>query len=417
MKAYPLSAFDSIPTTKATLVAGVSLDELPSIDEVEKLASWTEEMVERFSRDGDFFAIQPDGTKEDRSAAMAAFTYLAAEKGWSDEQLMVALLDIDERWGKYKGRRDQQKRLLDFISRARQKIGYNPVTDIDLSHLLRQPDPSVVDESGNGALVYGAQDFIDTEFHIEWMLDGLLPVGGFGLIVGTPGVGKTQFGIQLSSYLALGLDRFLRWEGTLGAKKTLFLSMEMGKAPLNHFMSQIANTYEDRALWNKNFLVAPFGTPIPIDTKEGQAFINTLMDEHMPDVLLIDSLQRSISKEMNDELSMKSLIHYLAVLRDKYKCAVVMIHHNRKKPNDNARKELDLDDMYGSRILSADADFVLGLVKLNPNLIGVSTLKNRLGPELESFEAARDSNLHFTVASEEMVNGLMTTLDKKGVGI
>lgn len=398
---YTLDAFDLVPSAKAQVQANLQLDALPTLEQVKTLARWTEDMLTRFDRDAEFFAPQADGRKEDRSAALAAFSYLAAENGWSDEQIMAALYDMDDRWGKYVARRDRDKRLIDFVNRARQKVGYDPVTDIDLSSLLQQNDPSVEEETP-GKLIYGAQEFVDLEFKVEWLLEGLLAQNGFGLFTGYPGVGKTQFLLQLGSTLALGQEHFLKWRSDGATKKVLLLSLEMGKAPLNLFMGQIARAYEDRDRWNRNLLVAPFGTPVPLDTKEGQAFLNALMDEHMPDVLLIDSLQKISSKELTDELAVKSLIHYLSVVRDKYKTSIVVVHHNRKKPNDGQKKSVELSDVYGSTYLTTDVDFVLSLKLLNPQLIGVDMLKNRLGPTLDSFEMYRDENLHFGLDFENL---------------
>lgn len=404
MKSYTLDDFDSVPSSKEVVTAKVLVGELPDIETVKALATWTEEMVERFNRERSWFTPETG----DRSSAMGAFAYLGAEKNWTDEQIMAALYDMDNRWGKYVERRDRDKRLIDFLNRARQKIGYMPVIDIDLSRFLKSPEPAVAGEP-ESKMVYGAQEFVDMEFKIEWLLEGLLSQGGFGFITGYPGTGKTQFCLQLASYLALGTDKFLKWDNVASSKKVLFLSLEMGKSPLNLFMGQIIKAYPDRKTLNKNLLLAPFGVPIPLDTKDGQAFLNNLLDEYMPDIIVIDSLQKVISKELTDELAVKALVHYLSMVREKYKTSMLVVHHNRKKANDGQKKMVELSDVYGSTYLTTDVDFVLSLKKLNPNLLGVDMLKNRLGPDIDPFEISRDANLHFEL---DMVN-LSTQFGKK----
>lgn len=397
MKSYKIEDFDQVPSAKEIVTGKVLLGELPDMESVKTLAKWTEEMVERFGRDREYFNEE----NGDRSSAMSAFAYLCAENNWTDEQIMTALYDMDDRWGKYLNRRDRDKRLIDFVNRARQKIGYNPVIDIDLSRLLTSPDPSLASEV-ESKLVYGAQEFVDMEFKIDWLLAGLFSQGGFGFITGYPGTGKTQFCLQMASYLALGKEKFLKWDNLGGTKKVLFLSLEMGKNPLNLFMGQIIKSYPDRRTLNRNLLLAPFGTPLPLDTKEGQAFLNNLLDEYMPDVLVIDSLQKVISKELTDELAVKSLIHYLSTVRERYKTSMLVVHHNRKKPNDGQKKSVELSDVYGSTYLTTDVDFVLSLKTLNPALLGVDQLKNRLGPTLDTFEISRDENLHFSLDLENI---------------
>ena len=397
--AYSLSDFDGVPSTKEIALERVDLNALPSMDSVRMQAKWTADMSELFNRDAAFFA-PPD--KQDRSAALARLAYSGAENGWADEQIATMLYDADSRWEKYTGRKDTTRNniMLNFIQRAREKHGYTQLGDIDLSKFTKAADPT--DPSSVAEpLIYGFQDFVESEFKIDWILNGLLALGGFGYVLGYPGTGKTQLCLQMAAQLALGDDTFLKWTNGGTPRKVLFLSLEMGKAPLNLFLGTIGKSYEDKATLNRNFLVAPFGVPLPLDTEPGQKFLNNLLDQYMPDVIFIDSLQKVISKEMTDELAVKNLMAYLQTIRDKYRTAVVIIHHNRKKSADAQKKDLDLNEAYGSYLIGAEAEFMLSLKKTEtPALLTLEMLKNRLGPEQAAFEVRRDENLHFTVDSE-----------------
>lgn len=394
MKTYKLADFSNITSAKELVAAEVALGELPTVDEVKTLAHWTKDMLSLFDVTHEEATAKSEGEKSfDRSSALTRMAYYGAEQGWTDPQIMAVLLALDDKWGKYTERRDREHRyLLPILNRARQKHGYNPVISMDLPSLgkgLASADDSV--------LVYGAQDFVDADFPIDWTLDQLLAQGGMGLIVGYPGTGKTQFALQLAAHVALGYEKFLKWDNLGGRKKVLFLSLEMGKAPFHHFLTQIVESYDDRRVLNKNLLIAPLGTPIPLDTKEGQAFLNNLMDEYMPDIVVIDSLQTIVSKEMTDELAVKALFHYLSVARSKYLCSMVVIHHNRKANNDAKKKdEVVLSDVYGSTYIAGSVDFVLSLRTNSPNILTVDMLKNRLGKTMEPFEICRDKNLMFS---------------------
>jgi archaellum biogenesis ATPase FlaH len=349
--------------------------------------------MDKFNRDGSYFAGPP---KRDRSAAMSELAHLGAEMGWADEQIATVLYDADDRWGKYKFRRDRERRITDFINRARQKHGYNSLENVDLARMIQSANQTAP-VMGESKLIYGYQDFVDAEFKIEWILSGLLAQGGFGLITGYPGTGKTQFSIALGAHMALGNKKFLTWDNVAGKKKVLFLSLEMSAAPLNLFMGTIGKAYDDKNTLNRNFLVAPFGTPINLDTPEGQIFFDQIMNDHMPDILVIDSLQKISSKELTDEQAVKNLIHYLSVVRAKYSCAMLMIHHNRKKPNDGQKKGVELSDVYGSTYITTDVDFVVSLKTVEGNLLQVDTLKNRLGPTFDAFTITRNpDNLSFS---------------------
>lgn len=407
MSAYSLEDFDSVPSAKEIVYGNVDLQALPDVESVKTLARWSTDMLELFNRDAQWFAGEA-GSKQDRSAAMARLAYSGAEMGWEDGQIAAILYDVDDRWGKYVHRRDREKRLLDFVNRARAKVGYNVLEPIDLSRFgQRELAPVVSPEQAARPLIWGFNDFVEADFPINWMLEGLLAQGGLGLVTGFPGTGKTQFCIALAAHLALGADRFLKWDNIGGHKKVLFLSLEMGAAPLNLFMGTISKGYTDLRTLNKNLLVGPFGEPLPLDTPEGQAFLNNLLDEYMPDVIIIDSLQAVISKEMTDELAVKSFFGYLSVVREKYRCAMVIVHHNRKKSNDHQKKDVELSDVYGSTYIAAEVDFILSLRLTDPknsSLLSVDQLKSRLGKMQSPFEMYRDENLGFSIDFENLMN-------------
>jgi predicted ATP-dependent serine protease len=390
---YSLEDFAHIAAARKIVSTDLVLGDLPPLEDVKALATWTPEFLEKFNRDHKYFAGPP---KKDRSAAMSELAHMGAELGWPDEHIAAALYDADDRWGKYKYRRDRDRRITDFINRARQKHGYNALQNVDLTKMIQSANQTTP-VMGESKLIYGYQDFVDAEFKIEWILQGLLAQGGFGLITGYPGTGKTQFSIALGAHMALGDKKFLTWDNVAGNKKVLFLSLEMSAAPLNHFMGTIGKGYSDKNTLNRNFLVAPFGTPINLDTPEGQVFFDQIMNDHMPDILVIDSLQKVSSKELTDEQAVKNLIHYLAMVRAKYSCAMLMIHHNRKKPNDGQKKGVELSDVYGSTYITTDVDFVLSLKTVDGDLLQVDTLKNRLGPTFEPFNITRNpEDLSFT---------------------
>ena len=390
---YSLDDFAHIAAARKIVSTDLVLGDLPSVEDVKALATWTPEFLEKFNRDHKYFAGPP---KRDRSAAMSELAHMGAELGWPDEHIAAALYDADDRWGKYKYRRDRDRRITDFVNRARQKHGYNALENVDLTKMIQSANQTTP-VMGESKLIYGYQDFVDAEFKIEWILNGLLAQGGFGLITGYPGTGKTQFSIALGAHMALGDKKFLTWDNVAGNKKVLFLSLEMSAAPLNHFMGTIGKGYADKNTLNRNFLVAPFGTPINLDTPEGQVFFDQIMNDHMPDILIIDSLQKISSKELTDEQAVKNLIHYLSVVRAKYSCAMLMIHHNRKKPNDGQKKGVELSDVYGSTYITTDVDFVLSLKTVDGDLLQVDTLKNRLGATFEAFNITRNpDDLSFT---------------------
>lgn len=372
-----LKAFEPVPTVGQTIETDLNLGKIPDINNVLIEASWSKEFWDLFH--------EPKENVKDRSEALVKLAFFGVEHDFSDEQIYSVIDNADSRWEKYVNRKDRQKRLLDIITYVHEKKGGKKVEPTGL--------PNVIVED---QVVYGFMDILNTEVNLEWLIENLMPVGGFGIISGDPGVGKTQMGIQFACNLALGND-FLGWKNVAGRKKVLFLSLEMALTSIKHFMSLVVRQYPDDVSQNylqNNFKVLPLGEGIPFDRPEGQAFIDSLLSEYMPDVLFIDSLQKIISKELTDEIAIRSFTEYLHKhIRKKFGCAVYIIHHNRK--GNGERRIADLNDLHGSRFLSADLDWALNVSKLAKGLLTVNQTKNRLGPERDPFDIERTKNLEF----------------------
>ena len=391
--AHDLEEFGAITSAKQLIANTLAVGDLPDISDVIALNKWTPEFWEKFQVTQEDLSTPEAKRKGGRSAAMQELAYLGAEQGFSDEQIMAVLQNADTRWEKYLYRHNRERLLVDIVNRARQKHGYLTGSDLTFAGL-----EGSAEEATDGPLVYGFNDFVESEFHIEWVYEGLLAEEGYGFITGFPGVGKTQYGIQMSCSLALGTD-FLDWKyAQPSPKKVLFLSLEMGEAPMHLFLSTIAESYTPAELntLNQNFKVFPHGRPLPLDTPEGQRFFEALLSEYQPDMVFIDSLGKVSSKSLTDEEAARTLAHYLMNVKAKYHCGVYMIHHNRKKSNDAQKKDgVELSDVYGSTYLMTDADFVISLRYLTEGAITVDTLKMRLGPEVRPQTLYRDQHLTY----------------------
>lgn len=413
---YSLDDFAHVQSTKTYISSDIQVDTLPSIEDVEKLASWTTDMAELFEVDKE--TAKGDGF--DRSGALQRMAYSGAEQQWTNEQILAILLHLDERWEKYSKRRDQLSRyLIPMIDRARSKVGYDGL-DLSFAGLLGPGSDKVEVKEGDED-VWGFTDFVNADFPINWMMGGLLACEGIGLVTGYPGTGKTQFSLGMAAHMALGQDSFLKWENIEGKRrKVLFMSLEMSKAPLHHFVSQIAKGYSDPQTLNANLKLAPLGVPIALDKKEGVAYFANLLETYQPDVVVFDSLQRMLSKELTDEVTVKTLFDTLALIRQKYGCAMVIVHHHRKKSNDGQKKNgVELSDVFGSVYITAAVDFVLSLRKTedSADVLRVDTLKNRLAKEDDPFDILRDENLGFSTDFESIMDSYKKRGDEEGVGL
>ena len=387
------NVFNPLGSPEYIVSQQIDLGPIPGITDVFMLGRWPEDFRTLFNLGKDEAAT---ASKEGRSGSLTRLGYYGAENGFSDEQIYAILLDADNRWEKYKGRHDQERRLVEIIARARAKHGYIGEEGLTFAGLVTDATAVVTDSK----LIYSFQEFSDLEIKIDWMMEGLLRNEGMGVIVGPPGVGKTQLGIQMCAHIALGWD-FLGWKNLTTPKKVVFFSLEMGKVPLQVFMNKIKGAYTNQIHdLSKNFHVMPLGEGIPLESKQGQKFVEGVLAEYQPDFVVVDSLQKVTSKELSDEISIKMMLEFLDKMRQKYHTAMTFVHHNRKKPSDSSGGIIDLDDMYGSRYIGANIEFALDMRELAKNVNTVTHVKNRLGEKRSRFEITRTEFLQYVLGTE-----------------
>ena len=391
---YSDDAFAHIPTPIDVIREKLDLDNLPTMDEVSKLAEWDADLLDLFETTGD--EAQQRGW--DRSGGLARIAYKGAELGWRDEWIMRALLDADERWRKYVGRTNRVKLLEELINRARAKIGYDVDTSKGiLSKLLGDKEPRPEVEELPDFMSVGEINAIPGIE--EWLIEGLLTPDGSGLFTGRPGTGKTQLALQLCGDIATGRKQFIDFTLPGKPKKVLFLSFEMSAYQLQHFTTHLATNYGGPLL-EKNFKIYGRGEPIVLTTEEGQRLFDSWLDEYQPDLVVIDSLSQA-ARNISDDDEMKELFIFLKALRRYHRFGLVFVHHHRKKANDAAsRKQANSQsDIYGSYQIAASVDFALDLEDRGKDegQLDLNLLKARFRPLLsEPWEVHRSNTLHFT---------------------
>jgi RecA-family ATPase len=196
--------------------------------------------------------------------------------------------------------------------------------------------------------------------------------------------------------MALGKP-FLGWE--LGdPQKIAFVSMEMGDADLKYFVDQMAAglSDEEREILSTNLLLIPLGYGVLLDSPADQAKVNRLIKAHEPNGIIFDSLGVTTLDELSSEATVKSIMDYIARLRDEHDLFVWFIHHNRKAQSQN-KKPNKLADIYGSQYITAAATTVIGLWPTNDEL-EITGLKVRLAKPFDKFTIRRTENLNFEIA-------------------
>ena len=330
---YSKEFFTSLEIPKQLAKTEIVLEDVPEALDVIFKYPWS-------SEDAEFFRKREMATGT-RSSALMRLAYICAEHRMSDEEAFAILLNADNRWGKFKNRQDQHKRLLDLLNKARHKYPVDPEAQVD------------------GLPVFSWGELLELEVHVDWLIPGILQRQGIMVVSGKPGVGKTQLTIQALLHIALGKP-FLGWK--IGEpRKVAFVSMEMGQAEVKVFMEEMDSilSQEDRALLHDNFLIVPIGQTLMFDSTADQKKIESFLETYKPEVAGFDSLSKTTLASL-DEAAVKKVMDFADKIRMNHDCSVVFIHHDRKAQIGNKRPK-NLEDIYGSFYITATATTVLGM--------------------------------------------------------
>lgn len=387
-RSYPSSVFAPPKDFAPLLRATIDQTTLPPVAQV--LAGHT--FVDGFI--GLFLKSIEDVADRDRSGALMAVAYYGAESDLSDTEIYALVQDADTRWGKYVGRGDRHIRITDLVARARtkyphgsDKIGLGAGWDGE-----GDTEPAI-------PTVFTFEEIRNAPFNISWFIPGLLSRTGYGLFVGTPGVGKTQILMRLGIAISLG-DQFLEWgtDPEVGAQRVMMFALEMNALGVKKFTNDMTDITDEQAhKIAENFFIYPQDREIHLDLPKSRHVFEQYLAEFKPGLVIIDSLSKAVAGSLNKEEDVRRVNAYLDEVRRKFGCAIIAVHHSKKRQvGDRSTFDADTDGVYGSRFITTDADFVLAFEHTDTrDEIMVYYSKVRYGPLLTPFKIRRDKNMNF----------------------
>lgn len=195
----------------------------------------------------------------------------------------------------------------------------------------------------------------------KWYVTSILPQGVICLY-GEPKIGKSWMALQIAHSIVSGKAFMGRKVGYRG--NVLYWPLEDDVTRLQDRMK--AQGWQSGY---KHKLHCPIDEKNRIrrasSLKEAQAILEGWIQKVQPELVIIDPLLdfagfSDVNFYRNE--SVGPLMKYFIRLRDTYGCAILIIHHSRKKLSGQAEDDEGPDSMYGGRAISALSD---GLIRIH----------------------------------------------------
>lgn len=383
-----ITAFVTLPELPVKLLGDKDINFIPQAIDVIAKYSWSTENFE-------FFKL-PDIEKGKRSHAMAKIGHICMEMGMTNAETLSILFNVDSRWKKFLGRRDQKKQLLGIINYCRVR---HPSVDPGIESPVESTGTLNQIVKPDRLEIFTIDKFLAQEIRLEWIIENLIHLKGFFMVSGPPGVGKSQLCIRLCEKIAKG-GKILKWPA-VRPLRALFVSMEMPDVELKYIIDQMHLDLTDEHLI-ENFMVMPIGASVGLTSEKSQDALTKKVLKYKPDVIIFDSLGIAVGEDLTSETVIFKTFRYIdEVLRGQLGCSVGFIHHNRKAQIGN-KKPSKLDDLYGSQYIGAGITTAIGLWPIGKE-IEVSCLKLRMAEMFMPFRMRRIPGIDFEIPPNSVV--------------
>lgn len=212
----------------------------------------------------------------------------------------------------------------------------------------------------------GIIDFLEGPSEIEWIIDGLIPRGSVGIIAGESGVGKSWFVLDLALSIATGQNWLGRFETQ--KSKVLIVDEENKDVLLRNRLKRFMYKYAEVTNENLQFMVG-LGVDITPVKHIKKGFVESgdykdfkdFLQEHKPDLMIIDSLTRIHHFDENDSMAMSEVFKNVKRIVDNVGVTVLFTHHFNKGSGRTSRR------IRGSSDIIAFPDYTLLVTRNGEN--------------------------------------------------
>ena len=257
---------------------------------------------------------------------------------------------------------------------------------------------------------------------IEWLFYPFIPYGKVTIIQGDPGEGKTTMVLQIIAKLTKGEEILPRQENTAEAKDGVETAadsdMKLSESPIEP-VNVIYQTAEDGLGDTIKPMLLAAGADcsrvLVIDDREQPL---TMLDIRLEEAIVqtkarlvvLDPIQGFLGAEvdMHRANEIRPLMKRVAVLAEKYHCAIILIGHMNKNSNGKSSyRGLGSIDFQAA----ARSVLIVGRIKDEPEIRVVCHVKSSLAPEGKSIAFRLDKETGFEwigeydISADDLLSG------------
>jgi Mrp family chromosome partitioning ATPase len=245
------------------------------------------------------------------------------------------------------------RRLVDELgTRLKQTVERPDIDRLDLLEAVEQTRTRLAGSDGTSAR--GALGGIPLHAlnqppgPLQWLVEGRMTRSTYTVLGAKPGVGKSWLAYDLAIALASGRP----WLGHPIPRpvRVLYLDAENGPDLATRRLRQLGarpDDLDDRLLFSTE--------PLLLSTSDGLARLRATVEQHKPELLVIDTLASHAPGAESDTESMAGFLVAVWTLARQHGCALLLLHHLRKGLQGSGKDD-PLDSFRGAGHLIGAAD-------------------------------------------------------------